>query len=618
MTTIESAKKELLDEIKQISRENDDEPLYSSFVRWVCGNILNITDETDIEDAISLGGPNDYDVDFFIHNDEGDDYEQYMKWGQVKFSETFDYSVARNEMETFGKTIDYLTDCPQNANSMFKEKSKLFNDLGGKDASIRKRMYFIVAGDLNEQTKELLESSSWKRTIDNLRGPKIEFKVITIADILNHIITPRTDTLRIKFDGRILERTDELTQKESVVGYVKAKALADIVNNHPGLFGLNVRESLGKDKPTFKGMKETLDDPVLKQQFWKFNNGVTAVCDKLEKVGTNPSEFEIENFKIVNGRQTTYCLAQNEDLLDYVTIGLTIHAAKDIHEIDKISVSTNTQNPVKPVDLFSNDESINDLALQCRTQFHDYYFERQTRGFNALEPSTRIRITKKRLLDKNKTARAYLAYVDNPNSGIMSESKLFGIASPHFDQVFVGRKIKDLIVPHNFKQMLDGLDLKWTKEIKSGDNTHKRDKTILHKDIVKYFILHFLGTTMNEFSDEEKDKIETKIIKEMTVLKNKDSIPQGFLNVASTGFNYFMFLFNLNKNITWEDELYTRITKPGYEPRHEDIPTDFEVMRRLKLSGPLIKQTLLNSRSDLIDQDNVDPIKQILSDYLDE
>ena len=129
---------------------------------------------------------------------------------------------------------------------------------------------------------------------------------------------------------------------------------------------------------------------------------------------------------------------------------------------------------------------------------------------------------------------------------------------------------------------------------------------------------HFLGTTMNEFLDEKKCKIETKIIDVMTALKNKDPIPQEFLNIASTSFNYFMSLFDLNKNITWDEDLYKRIKKPEYEPRPEDIPTDFEIMRKLKISGKMIKETLLKSRSELIGQGNVDPIKQILSDYLDE
>ncbi len=306
------------------------------------------------------------------------------------------------------------------------------------------------------------------------------------------------------------------------------------------------------------------------------------------------------------------------ELCLFAIIGLTIHAVNNLDEKDEISIATNTQNPVKPVDLFSNNEPINDLAMQCMTQFHDYYFERQTKGFNALESSTKIRITKKRLLDKNKTARTYLAYADNPNSGIISESKLFGVESLHFDQVFVDRKIKDLIIPHIFKQILDGLDLKWTKEIKSGDFTHKRDKAILHKGIVKYFVPHFWRITMNEFSDEEKTVIETKIIEVMTPLKNKDSIPQEFLASAETSFRYFMSLFNLNKDITWDEELYTRITKPGYEPRLEDIPTDFDVMRKLKVIDQLIRQTLLQSRSDLISLGNVDPIKQILLTNLDE
>lgn len=616
MTSRDSAKRELLDVIRSISKENNDEPVYSSFVRWVCTNILDVTDESEIEDAISLGGKNDYDVDFFIHNDVGDEDENYMSWGQVKFSETFDYSVERHEMETFGQTLNYLKECPLTANDMFKEKSKLFNDLGGRDASIRKKMYFIVAGDLNEQTKELIQSNSWKALIDNTRGPKIDFKIVTIDDILNHIISPKTDTLKIKFDGRILERKDEFTQKDSVIGYVYARDLAHVVNNNPGLFGLNVRESLGKDKPTFKGMTASLEDPEKKQQFWKFNNGVTAVCDKLTKVNINPSEFEIENFKIVNGRQTTYCLAQNDALLDSVLIGLTVHEAVNLDEKNEISIATNTQNPVKPVDLFSNNETINDLAIQCRHHFRDFYFERQTKGFDALDSATKIRITKKRLLDKNKAARTFLAYVDNPNEGIISESKLFGIGSNLFDKVFLNRKIKDLIVPHIFKQMLDGLDLKWTKEIKTGDNTHKRDKTILHKDIVKYFTLNLIGITMNEFSDEDKVVIETNIIDTMTSLQNKDSIPQEFLSVAATSFNYFMSLFNNNKDITWPDDLYAKIRQSGYEIKPDDIPTDFEVMTKLKKNGPLVKHTLLTSRVEKIEQGNVDPIKQILSDYL--
>jgi len=607
MTSIESAKAELLDEIKQISKDNCDEPLYSSFVRWVCTNILDITDESDIEDAISLGGSNDYDVDFFVHKSDGDEDEQYMSWGQVKFSETFNYSVTRNEMETFGKTLDYLKECPATANPMFKDKSKLFNDLGGKDSPIGKKMYFIVAGDLNEQTKELIQSNHWKRTLETFRGPKIYFQVITIADILEQMVTPQTDTLKIKFEGHTLNPKDG--DKESVIGYVLAKDLANVVNNHPGLFGLNVRESLGKDKPTFKGMTKTLQDPIRKKKFWKFNNGITAVCNKFEKVGLNPTEYKIENFKVVNGRQTTYCLAHNEDLLDSVIVGLTIHETTDADERTEISIATNTQNPVRPPDLFSNDEAINDLKIQCRHKFPNFYFERQTKGFDALPRETKIRITKKRKLDKNKTARSFLAYTDNPNHGIISESKIFSPGSQYFEAVFANREIKDLIIPHSFKEMLDGLDVQWTKDIRDGDLTNKRNKQILHKDITKYFILNLIKVTMNELSTEDREKIEDKIIELMLQIRNREQIPEEFLTIAELSFRFFMSLFNQNRDITWPDELYQKIRAAGYVPNADDVPTDFEIMTRLKLRGPIILQTLLDSRTELMDQGNMDPIQ---------
>ena len=129
MTSLDSAKAELLDEIREISLEHDDEPLYSSFVRWVCTNLLDIDNESDIEDAISLGGPNDYDVDFFIHNSDGDEDDQSMSWGQVKFSETLDHSVTRGEMETFANGTIEL------GNSIAEATKKgAFSLVGGGDS----------------------------------------------------------------------------------------------------------------------------------------------------------------------------------------------------------------------------------------------------------------------------------------------------------------------------------------------------------------------------------------------------------------------------------------------------------------------------------------------------
>ena len=48
-------------------------------------------------------------------------------------------------------------------------------------------------------------------------------------------------------------------------------------------------------------------------------------------------------------RQTTSCLAENDELLDEtVVLGLTNHLTDDEQERSEISEATNSQNPVSP------------------------------------------------------------------------------------------------------------------------------------------------------------------------------------------------------------------------------------------------------------------------------
>ena len=81
-----SVKELLLNQIKVISENNPNkdgkpEPLYTSFVRWACENILNIKDDFDVEDAISIGGKSGYGIDFFQHDSVGDEEDQSIIWG---------------------------------------------------------------------------------------------------------------------------------------------------------------------------------------------------------------------------------------------------------------------------------------------------------------------------------------------------------------------------------------------------------------------------------------------------------------------------------------------------------------------------------------------------------
>lgn len=75
------------------------------------------------------------------------------------------------------------------------------------------------------------------------------------------------------------------------------------------IFDMNIREYLG-NKGVNKNIYTTLLDPEERKNFFYYNNGITVICDKMSKITTQPSEyninavFKIDNPQIVNGCQT--------------------------------------------------------------------------------------------------------------------------------------------------------------------------------------------------------------------------------------------------------------------------------------------------------------------------
>ena len=618
----DSVKEALLTKLKQISIDNDKEPIYNSFVRWVCENYLELDNQDDIQDIIAVGGPGDYGVDYFVNKEGNTNDESYMAWGQVKFSETFDYVVDRSEMQDFAKTLINLQFCPTVANERFTGHSITFNKLGGINSPIRKKMTFIVAGTLSKQVDELLLSADWNKNFENTRGPQIDFQIIDINKIIQDFICPPVETFSIKFENQVLVREDIATKNKSIIGFVKASHLTDIVKKYPGLFGLNIRQSLGTTKDAYKGMTATLKDPIKKKQFWKLNNGITAVCKKFEKQNINGETYiDVENLQIVNGRQTTFCLFNNNKL-DSNILSNDVLVSVRIHEIsenkddeaNEITRATNTQNTVKEVDQISNNIEIHELVVQCRDKFPDFYFERQTAGFKNSSDKTKKRVTRNRLLDKEKTARAYLAYTfDSPNDAMIPHKDLFGETDPtSYNLVFKNRKINELIVPHIFTYMIDSLDLKWGDEHRGKNNDNYHNKQILHKEIVKYFMLDLIGYTMRELKDSEREKCENKLIDVMKKLDTKNSAPNEFIEIAEVTFNYFMYLFNREKSLTWPEEILNRIKEPGYIANDLDKPDHNDVRKKLIYSGPVIAKAFKDAMTDERKIKYENPIKNII------
>lgn len=426
----------------------------------------------------------------------------------------------------------------------------------------------------------------------------VEFEVLDLDEILSRIILQHTPALEIKFEGSAIERTDGSTGKKPIAGYVSADDVVKIVKTHKeAIFLPNLRETLGKTAPTHRAILNTLDNPETKKRFWKLNNGITAACAELGDAG-DPAAYRVDDFKIVDGRQTTYTLENTISYISDVFLQMTIHEADD--ERSQISEATNTQNPIKPADLVTNYPEMTGLALQCRKDFRGFYFE--AKGFKSATKPTQNRVAERRVLEKSASARAYYAYEIGPNGAAMPDKILLSATNDdsHYYKIFRGRSVRDLTIPHIFMHMLNALRKKWRAE--PGDNPSdetSRNKGIISKDIVRYYILRFVYESMLGIDDSARQPVKEKMIEKFRALKKGDAVPGEFFGIAEAAYGVFMFSYDAARGETWPPELTEKTNAKNCKKDESDKPTPYEMADMLKRGGDRTLPRLLGMRKYL-------------------
>jgi hypothetical protein len=144
--------------------------------------------------------------------------------------------------------------------------------------------------------------------------------------------------------------------RRTLIAVVKANSLVNLYRKErEKLFAYNIRSFLGR-----KGLNKDIIDTAEErpQDFFFFNNGISAVCTKLE-VDEPTNECVAHKFQIINGARTAGSLAKARivgdcNVLLRVTEGESVVTEKGFNA-DVIKYN-NTQNLVKVSDFRSNDE----------------------------------------------------------------------------------------------------------------------------------------------------------------------------------------------------------------------------------------------------------------------
>jgi hypothetical protein len=192
------------------------------------------------------------------------------------------------------------------------------------------------------------------------------------------------------------------------------------------LFQKNVRQSLGLNNAVNKGIKSTIYDNS--RDFFFNHNGITAICKEME-LGES-GVLKVKAISVVNGCQslnTILSCSEKVKAVDGAYVMFRFYEIPQRERADRISISTNSQSPVKPRDLRSNDKRVLALKRLFEQKYPQGYLVTK-RGEEA--PADRNR---KMVVDLAELGKYMISWHSQRPNIAYSETRLF---DKYFEQLF--------------------------------------------------------------------------------------------------------------------------------------------------------------------------------------
>jgi len=211
----------------------------------------------------------------------------------------------------------------------------------------------------------------------------IEFHFVKQAD-LHRIVASGAFGSPINFDVVLKDWGQVRTPFLAFYGQVAATEVANWWNQyHPRLFAANIRSFLGITEIN-QVIVETLGNEP--ENFWYFNNGITALCGTIKKkpIGGNTHDsgvFECTDVSIVNGAQTVGAIAsafakypEQVSQASVMVRFISLDACPEDFGI-RVTRATNTQNRIEKRDFVSLDSEQERLRTDLRLDGIEYAYK---------------------------------------------------------------------------------------------------------------------------------------------------------------------------------------------------------------------------------------------------
>jgi hypothetical protein len=341
----------------------------------------------DPQGMFASDGSHDGKVDFFFTTNDGKSVKHHVI--NSKFTETYNKLAP----PVFYEEIAYFAQAFKNAE---QRDSFLLKSV---KPELRSR-YSLLFERYDEGEAELIFITNCRRN-DGYQSllKDLPVKVFHIEDLVQHLIDdldatmPRTPDLILDDIHTVLSADKRDTSVSTSIVFARLIDFISYMKKDPYdlLFARNVRVSFGVAKHSVNGeIRETFDKHP--EEFVFSNNGITILCeDHKHTLGTG--SLILVNPRVVNGSQTLHSIrdiakpsSQARVMVRIIEIppftgddvAKQIETRRDI--LNKISVRSNRQNPIKKWDLVSND----DFQLEIYRFFRrkGYFYERRIREWN--------------------------------------------------------------------------------------------------------------------------------------------------------------------------------------------------------------------------------------------
>lgn len=328
-------------------------------------------------DAITDGGQ-DNGIDALYH----DPNEQVLYIVQSKWRHGGKGSVERGEVL---KLINGFNDLINSRFERFNSRVQTRSTLVESVLSNPQTRLVIVLIYTGQEALADVPHRDLKDLLDEINNPVqvLSLEVLRQAEIYTAVAQGYRGA-PIDIDVVLYEWGQTHEPYQAYYGQVSAVDVASWWKHHYlRLFTPNIRMFLG-DTEVNRGLINTLvDEP---EHFWYFNNGITALCGKIEKslvggASRDAGHFKCTDLRIVNGAQTVGAIAKadesHHDAIEKARVTLRLVSLEQCPEgFDRqITRSNNTQNRVQPRDFVALDPEQQRIQSELQVEGVHYVYK---------------------------------------------------------------------------------------------------------------------------------------------------------------------------------------------------------------------------------------------------